>query len=66
MRSPGDQPQPWAEWVDRPLTDTELDGVCRCAPRERPYGDRAWVHGADDRLGLQSSRNPQGHPSVKV
>jgi putative transposase len=65
-RAPVDLPQPWADWVDRPLTDAELDGVRRSAQRERPYGDPAWVHGAVDRLGLHSTLNPRGRPSCKM
>lgn len=65
-RSPVALPTPWAEWVDEPLTDGELAALRECTSRERPYGDRAWVHGAADRLGLRSSLNPVGRPRAKV
>ena len=65
-RSPVDLPQPWNEWVDRPLTDVEIVGIRECAQRERPYGDRAWVHGAVDRFGLHSTLNRPGRPSCKM
>lgn len=65
-KSPVDLPQPWTEWVDRPLTVAELEALRRCAQRERPYGERAWVHGAVDRLGLRSTLNPRGRPASKV
>ena len=65
-RSPVDLPQPWADWVDRPLTDAELAVVRQCAQRGRPYGDPAWIHGVVDRLGLYSTLRPRGRPSVRV
>jgi putative transposase len=65
-RSPVDLPQPWVEWVDRPLSDTALDVLRQCSQRERPYGGRAWVHGAADRLGLRSTLNPRGRPATKL
>lgn len=61
--SPVDLPRPWNEWVNRPLTEAELAAVRECALRERPYGDRAWVYGAADRLGLRSTLNPRGRPA---
>jgi putative transposase len=65
-KSPVELPQPWIEWVDRPLADNEVDALRLCAQRERPYGERAWVHGAADRFGLRSSLNPQGRPTTRV
>ena len=64
--SPVDLPQPWSEWVDRRLSASELDGLRRCAQRERPYGEAAWAHGAADRLGLRSTLNRRGRPMAKV
>ena len=64
--SPVDLPNPWSEWVNRPLTESELAAVRQCAQRERPYGDRAWVRGTADRLGLRSTLNPRGRPVADV
>jgi putative transposase len=64
--SPTELPVPWAAWVDRPLTDGELEAVRECARRERPYGDTAWVHGAADRLGLRSTLVRRGRPASNL
>jgi putative transposase len=64
--SPVEFPSPWDEWVNQPLTEAELNAVRQCAQRERPYGDRAWVNGAADRLGLRSALNPRGRPACTV
>jgi len=64
--SPMDLPQPWNDWVNQPLTDVELSAVRECVQRERPYGDRAWVSGTADRLGLRSTLNPRGRPRSVV
>ncbi len=64
--SPVDLPRPWNEWMNRPLSEAELDAVRQCTQRDRPYGDRAWVHGTADRLGLRSTLNPRGRPASSV
>ena len=64
--SPVDLPQPWNEWLNQPLTDTELSAIRECARRERPYGDHAWVFGTVDRLDLRSTLTPRGRPPSVV
>jgi putative transposase len=66
LPSPVELPQPWTEWVNRPLTESELAAVRQCAKRERPYGDCAWIQGTADRLGLRWTLNPRGRPAMKV
>lgn len=62
--SPVALPSPWRDWVNGPTDDTDLASIRECAQRERPYGDRAWVHGAASRLGLRSTLNPRGRPAA--
>jgi len=64
--SPVEIPQPWVEWVDRPLSDAEMEAVRQSVQRERPYGERAWVNGAADRLGLRSTLRPRGRPATDL
>ena len=64
--SPVELPRPWIEWVDRPLSEDTLARVRECNRRDRPYGDRAWVQGAADRLGLRPTLNPRGRPVCPV
>jgi putative transposase len=66
LPSPVDLPQPWTEWVNQPLTEAELVSIRQCAQRQRPYGDRAWVQGVADRLGLRSTLSPRGRPASTV
>lgn len=53
----------WESFVDRPLTDAELDAVRQSSRRERPFGDPRWVRETAERLVLNSTlRNPGRQP----
>jgi putative transposase len=60
--SPVPLPSPWLEWVDSPLTATELANVRASVRRERPLGDSAWTRGMSERLGLVGTLRPRGRP----
>jgi putative transposase len=52
----------WADRVNEPLTDKELDLVRRCAHRGQPFGDEAWTESCARRLNLESTMRARGRP----
>ena len=60
--SPVPLPKNWRELVNEPLTEAERAGVRESLQRGRPYGDRAWLRGTAERLGLSRSLRPRGRP----
>jgi putative transposase len=56
----------WVDRVNAALTDRELMSVQESAQRGRPFGDLDWVESSVKRLGLQSTINPRGRPSVQI
>jgi putative transposase len=60
--SPVPLPSPWVDWVDTPLTGSELTEVRSSVRRDRPLGDPAWTRGMSERLGLVGTLRPRGRP----
>jgi putative transposase len=54
----------WADRVNEPLTDKELEMVRRCAHRGQPFGDEGWTESCVRRLNLESTMRPRGRPRV--
>ncbi|WP_168566114.1 transposase [Crateriforma spongiae] len=54
----------WADRVNEPLTEKELEAVRRCAHRGAPMGDEGWVESIARRLNLESTLRPRGRPRV--
>ena len=52
----------WAEFVNGPQTEAELQAVRRSVHRGSPFGDPSWNERAVHRLGLESTLRPQGRP----
>jgi putative transposase len=61
---PGPVPLPadWAEHVDRPQTEAELQRLRQAVRRGCPIGADAWTRETAVRLGLESTLRPQGRP----
>lgn len=55
----------WADHVNTPLTEAELDAVRRSVDRGRPFGDSAWTGRTIRRLGLESTDRPRGRPKKR-
>jgi putative transposase len=55
-------PADYLRWVNRPLTEKELEAVRRSLQRGQPYGSAVWVKRAAGRLGLESTLRPRGRP----
>ena len=62
--SPVELPQPWVQWVDTPLTVSELEAIRTSVRRNRPFGDAAWTRGLAERLQLLGTLTPRGRPRV--
>lgn len=63
--SPVPLPSPWLDWVDMPLTGTELASIRRCAKRDRPLGDAEWARQTAARLDLLGTLNGRGRPRAR-
>jgi putative transposase len=55
-------PRDWSARVNAPQNPAELEALRACVNRQRPYGNQRWVEETAARLGLESSRRPQGRP----
>ena len=56
------RPRSWAQYVNQPQTEAELEAIRRSVRRGQPYGGEAWVHATAQRLGLESSLRSRGRP----
>ena len=52
----------WLEWVNQPLSETELEALQTSIGRGRPFGGSQWQQRISKRLGLESSIRPRGRP----
>jgi len=63
--SPVPLPPDWRAWVNSPQTPAELEALRECVNRQRPFGGARWSENTAAQLGLESSRRPQGRPSMQ-
>ena len=63
---PVTRPQPWLNWVNEPMTDTEMQRIRRSVNRNAPFGSEAWTAVTAERLGLDASLRPIGRPQKRV
>jgi hypothetical protein len=54
------EPPDWAEQVNAPQTETELEMIPRYLHRRSPYGDAIWTEQAAEQRGLQSTLRCRG------
>jgi REP-associated tyrosine transposase len=59
------RPARWADWVNRPQTETELAAVRHSVQRGTPFGNDAWVKRNTSRLHLEFTLRPRGRPRSK-
>lgn len=59
---PVPRPEPWGEFVNEPLTASELAAVRRSTRRGTPYGSEDWQTTIARRLHLESTLRPLGRP----
>ena len=52
----------WVSWVNKPMTDQELDKLRNCVNRCAPFGSDRWVKKKATEMGLESTIRPRGRP----
>lgn len=50
----------WAGFVNRPMTEAEVEAIRLSIRRGRPFGSEAWMFQTADQLGLESSIRSRG------
>jgi putative transposase len=50
----------WAEFVNQPMTEAEVEAIGRSINRSRPYGTETWTLDTAERLGLEFSLRSRG------
>ena len=63
---PVTRPQPWLNWLNEPMTDTEMQRIRRSVNRNAPFGSEAWTGVTAELLGLDASLRPIGRPQKLV
>jgi putative transposase len=56
------RPARWAQQVNQPQTEGELEAIRRSLRRGRPYGGEAWTERIAYKIGLESTLRPRGRP----
>jgi putative transposase len=56
------QPRNWADMVNQPQTEAELEAIRRSVIRSQPYGNDEWVSKTAKQLGLESTLRSRGRP----
>jgi putative transposase len=57
----------WSDWVNTPLTESELNAVRTSVRRGRHYGDPQWQESTAEKLGLQYTlRQPGRRPAGRL
>ena len=56
------RPGRWAQHVNQPQTEGELEAIRRSLRRGRPYGGEAWTERVAHKIGLESTLRPRGRP----
>ena len=52
----------WLEWVNEPMTESEVERLRQSIRRNAPFGSETWTQATAERLGLQASLRPRGRP----
>jgi len=65
---PGPVPRPenWPQWVNQPLTTSELEDVRHGVSRGTPFGSIVWVSRMAAELGLTANLRPRGRPRKEI
>jgi len=63
---PVPRPSNWLQWVNRPMTEAELNALRTSVNRGTPFGSERWAKIAAKRFGLESSLKPRGRPRASA
>jgi putative transposase len=58
------EPSDWAEQVNTPQTEAEIETIRLCLRRGSPYGGVTWAEQTAERLDLQSTLRCRGRPQL--
>jgi putative transposase len=61
---PVDRPANYAEYVNLPQTESEVEAIRRCIARGQPYGSERWAQETAKRLGIEWTLRPRGRPRM--
>jgi putative transposase len=56
------QPRTWADLVNQPQSERELEAIRRSVVRGQPYGNDGWTRTTAKQLGLESTMRSRGRP----
>jgi putative transposase len=56
------RPRDWAEQVNTPQTEAEMEAIRRCVRRGSPFGGVGWVEQTAEKLDLRSTLRVRGRP----
>lgn len=60
------RPEPWLEWVNGAMAETDVQRIRQSVNRSAPLGSDAWTAMTAERLGLDASLRPIGRPQKSV
>lgn len=60
------RPQPWLDWVNEPMEETDVQRIRQSVHRGAPFGSGAWVALTAALFGLGASLRPIGRPQKLV
>jgi len=55
-------PTNWTEFIDTPMTSSEVERLRRSVNRQAPFGKDGWVHDICEAFGLDSTIRERGRP----
>ncbi len=56
------KPRKWLEYVNEPISESELAAIRKSCVRGTPYGSPDWIATTAKKLGLESTLRPPGRP----
>jgi putative transposase len=59
-------PMDWTDYVDKPITESELERVRSSVNRQTPFGNVQWQQRVCAELGLESTMRTQGRPKKRA
>ena len=60
------RPQPWLDWVNVPMGETDVRRIRQSVTRKAPFGSETWTMVTAALLGLDASLRPIGRPQKLV
>jgi len=55
-------PDAWSDFIDKPMTSSEVERLRTSVNRQAPFGTNVWVQELCEKLGLESTIRERGRP----